>query len=120
MVKLFFYDLLIVLIQLFFLEVQKMEIDFITMKTQLLKTRRKVDCNIIRKPKLDLESVFAIPAHNCRVRDKILQHRNSLGKFRKETHVIVGKNSLLLSVLKSKSVSKFPKKCTSHLLDNCF
>lgn len=93
-----------------------MEIDFIHMKTQLLKTRRKVDCNIARRNKIDLESVFQIPSHDCRIRQIILQHRNSLGKYRKETHVIVGKTSLLLSVLKSESESKSSKKCTGHSL----
>lgn len=86
------------------------------MKAQLLKTRRRVDCNLVKKNKIDLENIFEIPSHDCMIRNKILQHRSSLGKYRKETHVIVGKNSLLLSVLKGDRQNKFSKKCTGHLL----
>lgn len=92
-----------------------MEINFVSMKTQLLKTRRKVDCNIVRKPKIELEDVFEIPQHNCKIREKILQHRSNLGKYKKETHVIVGKTSLLLSVLQSDMTRKV-RKCTGHSL----
>lgn len=91
-----------------------MKIDFIPMKTQLLKTRRKVDCNIVKKNKIELENVFQIPPDDCRIGQIILQHRIGLGKYKKETHVIVGKTSLLLSVLKSESECKSSKKCTGH------
>lgn len=97
-----------------------MELDFVTMKTQLVRTRRKVDCNIIKKPKIELETVFEIPAHSCRIREEIIQHRNNLGKYRKETHVIVGKNSLLLSVLNGESEKRSAKKCTGHWLPYYF
>lgn len=95
-----------------FSESEKMEIDFVSMKTRLLKTRRRVDCTINNKPKIELGSVFEIPTSNCTISQAILQHRKSLGTFRRETHVIVGKTSLLLSVLKDKNERK--KRCTGH------
>lgn len=92
--------------------------DFVSMKTRLLKTRRKVDCNINNKPKIELGSVFEIPTDDSRISKAILQHRNSLGTFRKETHVVVGKTSLLLSVFKDKNETK--KKCTGHFVPYLF
>lgn len=97
-----------------------MEMNFVTMKTQLIRTRRKVDVNIYRKrPKIQLEEVFSIPTSNCKIRRIIEEHRKGLKTFKKETHITVGKTTLLLSVLKDSHKNKsFHKKCLDHSLFN--
>nr|CAI5849016.1 unnamed protein product [Callosobruchus analis] len=94
----------------------KQEINFVPMKTQLIKTRRKVDVEIRRgvlKPLLD--NVFDIPEEECKVKKFIDDHRKGLKTYKKETHIIVGKTTLLLSVLKS-NPRRLKYSCSGHSL----
>ncbi|CAH1995683.1 unnamed protein product [Acanthoscelides obtectus] len=94
----------------------KDEINFVPMKTQLIKTRRKVDVEIRRgvlKPRL--EDVFEIPLKNCKVKKAVEDHRKGLKSHKKETRVIVGKTTLLFSVLKSND-RKMKNGCCDHSL----
>ncbi|KAJ8984241.1 hypothetical protein NQ317_007473 [Molorchus minor] len=93
---------------------EKPPINFVNMKTQLLKMRRKVDCNIGKRgDKLSLENIFEIPVHNCRIKRIIDEHRKGIKYFKRETHITVGKTSLLLSVLKSNK-NKLINECCDH------
>ncbi|VEN56282.1 unnamed protein product [Callosobruchus maculatus] len=94
----------------------KEEINFVPMKTQLIKSRRKVDVEIRRgvlKPLL--ENVFDIPEKMCKVKQLIDNHRKGLKTHKKETHIIVGKTTLLLSVLKS-NTRRMKYGCCDHSL----
>ncbi|KAG5867704.1 hypothetical protein JTB14_017298 [Gonioctena quinquepunctata] len=94
----------------------KLEVDFVAMKTQLFKTRRKVDyviTSVLVKPLL--EDVFDLPEADCKVKRKIDEHRMGLRDLKKETHIIVGKTCLLLSVLNEGKYKTLPK-CTDHSL----
>lgn len=97
--------------------IEKQEIDFVNMKKQLVKTRRKVDYRVRPNHKKThrLEDVFDIPIHDCTVTKNLTIHRNLILAIssKKETHVTIGKTSLLLSVLKCK---KRYERCTDHSL----
>ncbi|KAJ8951505.1 hypothetical protein NQ318_000201 [Aromia moschata] len=97
-------------------DAEKSEIHFVNMKRQLIKTRRKVDCNIRKKlNKPLLKDVFEIPTKDCKIKKKIDEHQKGIKCFKRETHIIVGKTSLLLSVLKSKK-NKFSQRHCDHSL----
>ncbi|KAL1488435.1 hypothetical protein ABEB36_014908 [Hypothenemus hampei] len=121
---------------------KKEEIDAIRMKKELIKTRRKVNYETITKTKLNeenksktikycLKDVFDIPPDNVRAVAKerdcqgvsfIIEKRkianrelpNGNFKRKKETHIIIGKTNLLLSVLKRHTLNR----CSNHSLLN--
>ncbi|CAH1279181.1 unnamed protein product [Diabrotica balteata] len=114
---------------------EKIEINFATMKCKLILTRRKIDCTarIIAKPSLEdilnsgdinllnsylhnIEEVFTLPTHDCKIRTKIEEHRRNRQVYRKQTHVVIGKTSLLLSVLNSGQKHKRISNCYGHSL----
>lgn len=97
------------------------DINFVNMYTQLIKTRRKVDCNIKKgQGKCSLEDIFEIPTENCKVKRKIDEHRMGFKQLKRETHLTVGKTSLLLSVLKNNKTKIFSKYCDHSLLSYNF
>lgn len=95
--------------------------NFVNMATQLIKTRRKADCNIKKgQVKSSLEDVFDIPTGNCKVKSKIEEHRTGSKQMKRETRITVGKTSLLLSVLKNKKIKPSPRYCDHSLLSYNF
>ncbi|KAJ8921583.1 hypothetical protein NQ315_010488 [Exocentrus adspersus] len=97
------------------------EIDRANMSSQLRKTRRKVDCNVRKgqvKPRL--EDAFDIPTNSCTVKKKIDEHRMGLKQFKRETHITVGKTTLILPVLKCRKVKVYPRYCDHSLLSYNF
>ncbi|XP_018560794.1 uncharacterized protein LOC108903188 [Anoplophora glabripennis] len=100
---------------------EKDEINFVNMNTQLIKTRRKVDRNIKKgQAKWSLEDIFDVPTQDCNVKRKIDEHRLGFKQQKRETHLTVGKTSLLLSVLKNKKAKILPRYCDHSLLSYCF
>lgn len=92
-----------------------MPIDFISMKKRLIKTRKKIEMQ--RNHKISqYESIFEVPVYKLRMKQKMENHyRTNYHKtWKKQTHVVTGKISLLLPVMKNMN-SVLPH-CYGHSL----
>ncbi|XP_044757167.1 uncharacterized protein LOC123315514 isoform X2 [Coccinella septempunctata] len=92
-------------------------IDFINMKKQLIKTRRKIEIQNNRRF-LPYESVFEVPIYRTRMKQKMENHYKTnyhIG-WKKQSHVVIGKTSLLLPVMKNNN--SFISRCYDHSLSS--
>ncbi|CAH1174290.1 unnamed protein product [Phaedon cochleariae] len=90
---------------------EKLEVNFIGMKTQLIKTRRKLDCWVnLPHAESFVDEVFDIPKHECRVRTIILENCVASKGSINESFVTVGKTDLLFNKKKYRA----PTKCCDH------
>lgn len=99
-------------------EKEKMEVNFVKMKSKLIKTRRKMEFKESRSVKCVFEQVFESPSYDCHVSRKIQECRMGRQMYsRKETNVTIGKTSLILSVLNGNCNNKAAiSKCHDHSL----
>lgn len=89
--------------------------DFIKMKKELIKTRRKLELQHHRRF-LPYESVFEVPVFKMRMKQKMENHYKTnyhIG-WKKQSYVVIGKTSLLLPIMRVKN-SVLPH-CYDHSL----
>lgn len=78
--------------------------------------RRKVAYPTGRNCRFKMEEVFTLPSINCKIKRKLDQFRTGMKVYKKQTHITVGKTSLLLSVLNSNNKNKLHKCCDHSML----
>ncbi|KAK9884751.1 hypothetical protein WA026_007600 [Henosepilachna vigintioctopunctata] len=95
-------------------EDQKKEFDFISMKKKLIRTRSKIEGKYINKY-IPYNEIFEVPHFQKRLMMKLENHHSTMLHFgwNKQTHVTVGKFSIVLPVLKNENVS--PINCNHSL-----
>lgn len=93
--------------------------NFCIMKIQLLKTRRRLMFPSTQSNQtstiMGIEKVFELPPNNCIVGKKLEEHKIVFCNYRKQTHAVVGKTSILLSVMRQNK-HKILHKCYGHTL----
>lgn len=106
------------------------------MKAELIKTRKKIQytpkgsysytdltelmsprqgASFTHKKSHNVEEVFDLPTEDCPVKRILDQQRSSFKYYGNETHVTIGKTTLLLPVLTYFKNKKRPK-CAGHSL----
>ncbi|XP_057665269.1 uncharacterized protein LOC130899377 [Diorhabda carinulata] len=98
-------------------ETDKIEMNFIKIKSKLIKTRRKIEFKESKRVKCVFEQTFDLPSYDCHISRKIQESRMGRQMFnRKESNVTVGKTSLILSILNGNNNNKAISKCCDHSL----
>lgn len=92
----------------FLIEVRREPINFVSMKSQLIKTRRTVYISKADKnKKISIKDVFNLPPEESLIGKKLKEHEFDVKTSKKR--IIIGKTTLMLSVLQQAR-----KKCITN------